>query len=514
MSRPRLAALALLCLAVLAACAPTPSQPAAALPPTAPPPTAPPQPAATPRPTVAPTATPAPTFAEGSSIAGVDVSGLSFEKASALVEQRLAGAPGAITIEAGPVSQQLEPEAIDLSIPVGDLLAQARAAFERGSPAEVPATVSFDEKALRERLSGLADEVVAGSSISVLTSTDVLSRSFAYAPGLALDVDAAVEQIGAELSAATASGKPVERIALELSRSEAPPRVPLERLREELTALADELPGVVGLHLIDLETGESIGLNDRSVFAGASTIKTAIMLNLYINLSTFTERQSFWLNEMIRYSDNLSANDLLAASVGGQGTEYAFEGADAMSTMLQEELGLRHTYLYVPYETTDYIKLYKPKFRCGPAGPVGEKPYTEMGACLRAEPASMARLYLLIDQCAGGEGELLDTFERLSPKRCQEMLDWLARNADKTRMVAGIPTGVRVEHKSGWIEDMQADNGIVRSPGGDYILSIYYFKPLDGKRDYWTDEEMAPTVAAFSRLVYTAFNPVEQAPAR
>ncbi len=509
MPRPRLAAIALLCLTVLAACAPTPPQPAAALPPTAPP-----QPTATPRPTLAPTATPTPTFADGSSIAGVDVSGLSFEKARALVEQRLAGAPGAITIEAGPVSQQLEPEAIKLSVPVGELIAQARAAFERGSPADVPAVVSFDEAALREQLAGLADEVTAGSSISVLTSTDVLSRSFAYAPGLALDIDAAVEQIGAELSAATASGKPVETIALELSASEAPPRVPLERLREELASLADELPGVVGLHLIDLETGESIGLNDRSVFAGASTIKTAIMLNLYINLSSFTERQSFWLNEMIRYSDNLSANDLLAAAVGGQGTEYAFEGADAMSTMLQEELGLRHTYLYVPYETSDYIKLYKPKFRCGPAGPVGEKPYTEMGACLRAEPASMARLYLLIDQCANGEGELLDRFERLSQKRCQEMLDWLAKNADKTRMVAGIPAGVRVEHKSGWIEDMQADNGIVRSPGGDYILSVYYFKPLDGKRDYWTDEEMAPTVAAFSRLVYTAYNPVEQPSAR
>jgi hypothetical protein len=237
-----------------------------------------------------------------------------------------------------------------------------------------------------------------------------------------------------------------------------------------------------------------------------------VMLYLYVNLDEFTERQSFWLNEMIRHSDNLSANDLLAAGAGGSGTDWAFIGADEMSTMLQEELGLRHTYLYVPYETTDYIKLYKPKFRCGPQGPVGEKPYTEMGACLRAEPASMARLYQLIDQCADGEGELLDKFERLSPARCQEMLDWLAKNADKTRMVAGVPKGTRVEHKSGWIEDMQADNGIVRSPGGDYILSIYYYRPLDGKRDYWEDEDMAPVVAALSHLVYTAYNPVETAP--
>ncbi|NTU84876.1 MAG: serine hydrolase, partial [Chloroflexales bacterium] len=294
-----------------------------------------------------------------------------------------------------------------------------------------------------------------------------------------------------------------------LAEGETAPRAPLERLREEVTALAEEVPGVVGFHLIDLATGESVGLNERTVFAGASTIKVAIMLNLYVNLAKFTERQSFWLNEMIRYSDNLSANDLLAAAAGGQGTDYAFVGAEQMSTMLREELGLRHTYLYVPYETTDYIKLYKPKFTCGPKGPVGEKPYTEMGACLRAEPESMAGLYQMIDQCANGAGPLLDKFDLLTPKRCQEMLDWLAKNGDKTRMVAGIPKGVRVEHKSGWIEDMQADNGIIRSPNGDYILSVYYYRPLDSKHDHWDDEEMAPVVAAFSRLAYTAYNPVQ-----
>jgi beta-lactamase class A len=251
-----------------------------------------------------------------------------------------------------------------------------------------------------------------------------------------------------------------------------------------------------------------VGFHDRTVFAGASTIKTAIMLNAYANLERFDKLEQTWLEEMIVESDNLAANGLLAAAAGGQGTEYAFEGADAMSVMLEEQLGLRHTYLFVPYETADYIKLYKPKFRCGPAGPVGEKPYTEMGACLRAEPASMARLYVLIDECASGEGLLLDEFEKLSPRRCQEMLDRLAENGDTTRMVAGVPEGVRVEHKSGWIEDMQADVGIVRSPGGDYVLAVYVYRPLLKDMFLWKDEVMAPAVAAFSHLAYTAYNPV------
>lgn len=502
MPRPRLAAIGLLCLALVAGCAPAPSQPAAAQPPTAAP-----EPTATARPTVVPSPTPPPSFARGSTIAGVDVGGLTLQEAAERLEERLAAAPEAVTLEAGELAYSLELDALDLAVPVEELLDQARPAFERGAPAEVPPAVAFDEEALRERLAELAAEVAADSSLSLVAATDALTRTFVYTPGLTLDLDRAVEQVGAALAEAALGGGD-EPIALELTPAEEPPRVPFERLREEAAALAEEVPGVVGMHVIDLASGETVGLNDRTVFAGASTIKTAVMLFLYIHQEEFTERQTFWLNEMIRFSDNLSANDLLATAIGGQTTEDAFVAADMMSTMLQEELGLRHTYLYVPYETTDFIKLYKPKYRCGPQGRVGEPPYTEMGACLRAEPASMARLYQLIDQCANGEGELLELYERLSPERCQEMLDWLAKNGDKTRMVAGIPEGVRVEHKSGWIEDLSADVGIVRSPGGDYVLALYYYRPLDGKRDYWPEEVLSPVVAAFSHLVYTAYNPV------
>jgi beta-lactamase class A len=341
------------------------------------------------------------------------------------------------------------------------------------------------------------------AEVSVITSTDVLSRSFAYTPGRAIDVEAAVELV-AEGLAAGETGP----FRLELAEDETPPRIPLERLQAEVAAMAEEWPGVVGFHLHDLASGESVGFQDRTVFAGASTIKVAIMLYAYVNIEKFDADEERWLKRMIVESDNLSANNLLAAAAGGSGTDWAFVGADRMSTWLQEELGLRHTYLYVPYETTDYIALYKPKFRCGPKAPVGAKPYTEMGACLRAEPESMAQIYILIDQCANGEGLLLEEFDTLSPKRCQEMLDRLETNADDTRMRAGIPDDVRVEHKSGWIQDLQADAGIVRSPGGDYVLSVYVFRPLTGGRISWGDNVMAPAVAAFSRLAYSAYNPV------
>lgn len=497
MPRPRLAVIGLLlCAALLAGCA----QAAASLPAS----TATLAPTATPlpSPTSLPSPTPVPTFAAGSRIAGVDVAGLDLEQATALLGVALAE-PDPLNLRIGATRLRLDPATIALAAPLDELLAEAASALASGRPAAIPARLEFAEPALRAQLTELAAAIAAPPEFNVITSTNSISRSFAYRPGMSLDLDQAVASVRAAL-AEGASGT----ITLELSAAPTPERVPLERLREEIAAMAAELPGVVGLHLIDLESGESIGFHDRSVFAGASTIKTAIMLYAYLNLPELNERQEFWLNEMIRYSDNLSANDLLAAGAGGLGTELAFVGADEMSTLLQAELGLRHTYLYVPYETTDFIKVYKPKFRCGPSGTVGERPYTEMGACLRAEPASMARLYHLIDQCANDEGELIERYENLNAARCQEMLDWLALNEDDSRLVAGVPAGTRVEHKSGWIEDMQSDSGIVRSPGGDYILAIYYYRPIPAGRYFWTDDEMTPILAAFSRLAYTAYNPL------
>ncbi len=492
MTWPRYAAIGLLCVALIAGCAPAPSQPDRSSPARQPATDA----------TAASASTPAPVFANGTTVAGITVAGLTLAEA----EQRLRTgltAPTEIELRAGSKRYTLGAEQIGLTVPVEQLLARAAPALTTTTPVTVSVAFEYDRAALREQVAALAAEVAAPPAIRVITATDTLSRSFAFTPGRILDVDAAVAQIGKSLASGAAGP-----FTLALSEDARPPRVPLARLRDEVEAMAAAWPGVIGFQLIDLETGASTGFHEHTVFAGASTIKTAIMLNAYVNLDTLNEREQRSLSRMIAESDNLAANDLLAAAAGGQGTEYAFVGAEAMSTMLQEELGLEHTYLYIPFEATDYIRIYKPRFRCGPDGPVGARPYTEHGNCLRAEPASMARLYQLIDQCASGTGLLLERFERLNPARCQEMLDYLAANDDQTRLVAGVPPGVRVEHKSGWIEDMQADAGIVRSPNGAYAIAIYVYRPLPAGRYLWPDELMAPVVAAFSRLAYTAYNPV------
>jgi beta-lactamase class A len=438
-------------------------------------------------------------------VAGVDVGGLDMATARARLAAALAHLPQPIRLRAGAEELTVEPETIKLAAPIDALLASAADDLRAGRPAAVPASLRLDQAALRTQLAILAERAAAPPQIQVISSTTTISRSFAYTPGRMLDVDAALAQITQRVAA----GKPFSgTLKLELADDPAAPRVSDDRLLAEVHAMADAWDGVVGFYLRDQQSGAELGLHERSVFAGASTIKVAILLNAYRNLPTFTAKQEFWLGEMIKYSDNIAANNLLAAAAGGTGTEYAFKGAEQMSSMLADDLGLENLYLYIPYESGDYIKQNKVKYRCGPKDPVGPKPYTETGCALRATPYAIAQVYKAIDSCANGAGPLLKKATLLSPQRCQEMLDRLATNADKTRLVAGLPKGIRAEHKSGWIENLQADAGLVRSPGGDYILAVYVYKKLTGGRFMWPDSLMAPAVAAFSRLAYTAYNPI------
>jgi hypothetical protein len=206
---------------------------------------------------------------------------------------------------------------------------------------------------------------------------------------------------------------------------------------------------------------------------------------------------------MIVDSDNKKANDVLAAVRGGTSVEDAYYSTLDMNAMLRD-LGFEFTYMNVPYESANVLTNER-GFDI-PRGPPrqGSPPYTNADPSVRTTPAEISRLFLLIDECSTGVGELLIKYpDTLTPERCQEMLDLLARNADTERIVAGVPDDVRVEHKSGWVSDMHADVGIVRSPGGDYLLAV----------NLWRNTRELPAAEAneriqqLSRLVYTAFNP-------
>lgn len=461
---------------------------------------------AAPTPTYAPTSTPQPTavprLAKDVLVAGVDVGGLEPEQARKKLDDALTPLLRSIDLEAGDTHLTLRPEDIDLQIPLDALIAEAQSA---GSGGRVALQVRYDDAKLRAALEGLAQQVDQPAIVSVISATDTFSRSFALSGGGRVDVEAAIKQIDERLHSPGAT----RRVTLDLAPEAAAARPAPEQLQQQIEAMADDWNGVAGIYVYDLAADQIVAtLNQDTVFSGASVMKVPILLYAYTSLPSFTDEQETWLQKMIVESDNLAANQLLATSAGGTGTESALQGVLEMTKMLQS-LGLKHTYQYTPYEANDYLNLQNIKTRNGPKQE-GPKPYTDADPKLRTTPAEMSRIFLLIHQCSQGKGELLEKFGgSLTAPRCQEMLDRLEDNGDHSRLVAGLPDGTRVAHKSGWIEDMQADVGIVHSPGGDFLVAIYIYREIVRGKNYLDDSVAAPVIASFARLVYTYYNPLK-----
>lgn len=444
-----------------------------------------------------PSATATPRIAEDVWVAGIDLSALSWSEAQTKLEQELAVLLSPLELHADSHVLQLDPNELGLKIAYDQMLAEA---FEAASGTRIALQSSYDEARLQSALQAFAVEVQQLPHHDVLISSNPISRSFTVEPGLRLDSDNAARLIGTRLR----SLDQTRVISLELQPDLSTDRPTPSDLQAQLEEAASHWNGVVGISVYDLQQAKTIAaINPNTVFSGASVMKAAIMLNAYVHLEEFTDRQLAWLDKMIIESDNWSANQMLAASVGGSDVMAALEGAKLMTAMLKE-LGLEHTYQYSPYQSQDFLLKRNVPVQTGPARE-GEPPYTDADRRLRTTPAEMSKVFIWIEECSRGEGVLLELYdETLSSERCQEMIDRLRRNADKGRMVSGFPAGTQVAHKSGWIDDMQADVGIVNTPGGDFVLAVYVYQT----RNFANSAVPTPALGQLARIVYTYYNPL------
>ena len=100
--------------------------------------------------------------------------------------------------------------------------------------------------------------------------------------------------------------------------------------------------------------------------------------------------------------------------------------------------------------------------------------------------AEMGMLLGDIYQCATRDGGALKAvFEgQISRAECQTMIDFLALNRIGVLIQAGVPEGTKLAHKHGWITETDglihaiSDAGIVYTPGGNYVLVIFMYQPV------------------------------------
>jgi hypothetical protein len=125
-------------------------------------------------------------------------------------------------------------------------------------------------------------------------------------------------------------------------------------------------------------------------------------------------------------------------------------------------------------------------------------------------PSEIGMLLADIYQCAEtGGGALVAAFpDKITSQICQQMISFLTADKIGVLIEAGVPEGTQVAHKHGWITEPSSgfiqnisDAGIIYTPGGNYVLAIYAYHPV---QTVW--DPVSALFAQMSQAVYNFYN--------
>ncbi len=252
-----------------------------------------------------------------------------------------------------------------------------------------------------------------------------------------------------------------------------------------------------GLFVLNLKTGETLAFDSNIAFSGTSINKIAILATLFGRINdTPDDATATIIGEAMICSENISTNRMLA--IIGDGNPYT--GANRVSEFYAQ-LGLANSFIYTPYSNDPFIT---------PQAPQTPRETTTDQLSAQPDPynqitvSDMGTLLQAIYQCATSEdGLLIERFAgAYTPLECRKMIDVMSYNYIYNFIEAGVPEGIRVAHKHGWINDTHGDAGIVFTPGGNFVFVMSLHNPT------WMDfGESGRLISENARDVYNYLNP-------
>jgi beta-lactamase class A len=383
---------------------------------------------------------------------------------------------------------------------------------------EEPITVELVADYSDEQLQAWVADVAVRYDRPPLEAQPVLETlSFANGqPGYTLNQQASIDLLRDALV------RPTNREVHLVVEEETGERPGLETLKSLLVqyVAAKQFQGVVSVHVIDLATGDEMEMNidNRSLtpvntnceiaYASTSTMKIQIMVDFFRYLDSIPEEDSDDyknLLETLTLSGNVSANTMLY-KIGG---EDAQAGADDVTQMAQQ-LGLINTFFAAPYLNDPNEEIGEIAYYDTPARQAARE-----GTCINTRPDEAAQTTIkdlatmldMIYQCAEfGGGGLIAVFpDEITQAECQMMLEFLKQNKEGPLIAGGLPVDTPVAHKHGWTFDTYGDAGIVFSPGGDYVITMFVWGDVDETQ--WIATLTFPIMAGISEVTFNYFNP-------
>jgi len=262
-----------------------------------------------------------------------------------------------------------------------------------------------------------------------------------------------------------------------------------EEIKKELA----KQPGFYGLAFKDLNTGEEVFINEHEVFHAASTMKTPVMIEVFkqANEGRFS------------LSDSIVIKNTFKSIVDG--SEFSLDSAEDSEKKLYTLTSTKRTLDSLVYDmiivssnlaTNIIIEL------------VDAKKVTQSMRDLGAKDIRVLRG--VEDDKAFAEGlinsttpyDLMLIFEKMangetvSKQASDAMIDILLDQRFNTIIPAKLPNSVKVAHKTGSINGVHHDSGIVFLPDGRKYVLVILSKNLK-------DEAAATAVMAnVSEIIY------------
>lgn len=265
-------------------------------------------------------------------------------------------------------------------------------------------------------------------------------------------------------------------------------------MRKELVGKFDIPDAHIALAFKNLQTGETIFINENDNYHAASTMKVPVLVELYNQAAS----GKFSLQDSIIIKNSFSSIV--------DGSEFKLDSADDSEYQLYKEVGQKRTIASLAYNmiilssnlaTNLLIELVKPgnvmkTMRAIGADGINVLRGVEDGKAFEKglnNTTTAAGLMLIYEKMAR---QML-----VSKKASKEMIKILLDQKFNEIIPAQLPTDAKVAHKTGSITGVQHDSGIIFMPDGKkYVLVLLSrFKPGDEKK-------VVKAMADASRLLF------------
>lgn len=435
-------------------------------------------------------------------IAGIDVGSMSVPEATEVLRQHYLSP---VDIYYDQDRLELDPQEVGFTIDVEGMLQEAetqRAQQETWrsflefmlqqslNPVQVPLRATHDRDLLLEHLHTIASFLDQPAKAPQLL---VGSDTFQYGEsGYVADIDASLADVEATLY------RPDQRTAKLIIVHEDAPSFDMQLLARNIEGQLEAFSGIGSVFVVDLTTGEEVGVNADVAISGLSILKIAIFMETYRALDAPpNEYVEGLLYDTAVHSSNYAANLLLHVIAGEENT---YEGAAVMTASLHR-LGLENTFMAVPYDADPVAS--RPSTYITPANSDPDL-VTRPDTAMQTTAEEIGTLLSMIYYCSQGKGTLLAVYpDEITPTECQAILDLMVKNEEGNLIRFGVPESVRVSHKHGWDYVTQGDAGVVFSPDGDFVIVEYVTDP---NSDWLSNEIGFPILREIARATYNYFN--------